>query len=152
MDILKLKPLIEGIASSVPANVPEKQEKQWSTEEKRAALESIGAYGQCGKHLYREHNLMEIAHKLSEITKVAQELAIHETVNSKDDGWFDKKTVETNFKQLSKLSEEFNKLAKDAHTLQQRMEALYEDGAHIVGRYYEIKDLKEGIAVSKIAK
>jgi DNA anti-recombination protein RmuC len=57
-------------------------------------------------------------------------------------------------KQLRRVSEEFNKLAKEAHTMQQRMEALYEDGGHVLSRYFEIRDLNEGAgpAVSKIKK
>jgi hypothetical protein len=151
MKTLKLRNLIEGVEPLPQVGEPK---KEWTTEEKRSALSSIGEYGQCGKNLYREHSLMEIAHKLSEITKVAQELAIHETSRSAadDKGWFDEVTVKKNFDQLRKISEEFNKLAKEAQTLQQRMEALYEDGAHVVGRYYEIKDLQEGVAVSKIGR
>lgn len=151
MKTLKLRNLLEGIESLPQTGEPK---KEWTTEEKRAALETIGQYAECGRGLYREHSLMEIAHKLSEITKVAQELAIHETnkAASDDKGWFDEVTVKRNFGQLEKVSEEFKKLAKEAHTLQQRMEALYEDGAHVVERYYEIKDLKEGVAVSKIGQ
>jgi hypothetical protein len=152
MNTLKLRPLIENLQPVVPSQEPK---KEWTTEEKKAALENIGCYNEYGRHLYREHNLMEIAHKLSEITKMAEELALHETakVSEGDQAWFDEQTVKKNFGNLRKISEEFNKLAKDAHTLQQRMEALYEDGAHIVERYYEIKDLNESAApaVSKIA-
>lgn len=151
MNTLKLRPLVENFTPSVPTQEPK---KEWTNEEKKAALESIGMYNETGRHLYREHNLMEIAHKLSEITRMAEELAIHETgkVAEGDQSWFDEQTVKNNFGNLRKISEQFNKLAKEAHTLQQRMEALYEDGAHIVGRYYEIKDLQEGsvAAVSKI--
>lgn len=151
MNTLKLRPLVENFNPSVPTQEPK---KEWTNEEKKSALENIGCYNETGRHLYREHNLMEIAHKLSEITKMAEELAIHETgkVSEGDQAWFDEQTVKKNFGNLRRISEEFNKLAKEAHTLQQRMEALYEDGAHIVGRYYEIKDLQEGSApaVSKI--
>lgn len=151
MNTLKLRPLIENFQSSVPTQEPK---KEWTTEEKKSALEKIGSYNETGRHLYREHNLMEIAHKLSEITKMAEELALHETGKVAEGEWFDEQTIKKNFGSLRKISEEFNKLAKDAHTLQQRMEALYEDGAHVVQRYYEIKDINEGAApaVPKIVK
>lgn len=131
----------------------QEQPKQWTTEEKKTALEKIGQYAECGQHLYRQHGLMEIAHKLAEITKTAEELALHETTNSGGDkAWFDEQTVKKNFTQLNRIGEEFQKHAKDAHTLQQRIEALYEDAAHIIERYYEIKDLQEGAAaISKIS-
>jgi len=135
------------------APVPE-QPKQWTSEDKKAALEKIGQYAECGQHLYRQHSLMEISHALAEITKTAEELALYETNNSGGDKqWFDEQTVKKNFAQLNKISEEFQKHAKDAHTLQQRIEALYEDAAHVIERYYEIKDLKEGSsAISKIVQ
>lgn len=144
MKQLKLRSLIEGMEQMVPD-----EKKEWSVEEKRTALEAIGSYNEYGNHLRREHNLMEIAHTLSKITEAAEKFTMAEV-----DDWFDKKTISENMKQLRKVSEEFNKLAKESHTLQQRMEALYEDGGHVLARYFEIKDLKEGqkMAISKIVK
>jgi hypothetical protein len=113
------------------------------------ALEAIGKYNEYGGQLRREYNLMEIAHTLAKITEAAEKFTMTET-----EDWFDKKTVSENMKQLRRVSEEFNKLAKEAHTIQQRMEALYEDGGHVLSRYFEIRDLNEGAgpAVSKIKK
>ena len=144
MKTLKLRNLIEGIEQMVPA-----ENKEWTVEEKKAALDSIGRYNEYGNHLRREHNLMEIAHTLSKITEAAEKFTLSET-----DEWFDKKTITENMKQLRRVSEEFNKLAKEAHTIQQRMEALYEDGGHVLERYFEIKDLNEGVgaAISKLHK
>jgi HPt (histidine-containing phosphotransfer) domain-containing protein len=146
MNILKLRPLIEGIDQPIVD-----QQKEWTTEEKKSALEAIGRYNEYGNLLRRppEGNLMEIAHTLSKIAEAAEKFTLSEA-----DEWFDKNTVSRNMKELRRVSEEFNKLAKEAHTVQQRMEALYEDGGHVLGRYFEIKDLNEGSgpAISKIAK
>jgi Ni,Fe-hydrogenase I large subunit len=139
--------LIEGIETKMDGNVH--QEAAWSVEEKKMALEAIGKYNEYGGQLRREYNLMEIAHTLAKITEAAEKFTMTET-----EDWFDKKTVSENMKQLRRVSEEFNKLAKEAHTIQQRMEALYEDGGHVLSRYFEIRDLNEGAgpAVSKIKK
>lgn len=144
MSHLKLRSLIENVEQMVPND-----QKDWSTDEKKTALEAIGRYNEYGGHLRREHNLMEIAHTLSKITEAAEKFTMSET-----EEWFDKKTITENMKQLRRVSEEFNKLAKEAHTIQQRMEALYEDGGHVLSRYFEIKDLNEGVgaAVSKLHK
>jgi HPt (histidine-containing phosphotransfer) domain-containing protein len=146
MNILKLRTLLEGIDQPIVD-----QQKEWTTEEKKAALEAIGRYNEYGNLLRRppEGNLMEIAHTLSKITEAAEKFTLSEA-----DEWFDKNTVSRNMKELRRVSEEFNKLAKEAHTVQQRMEALYEDGGHVLGRYFEIRDLNEGSgpAISKIAK
>lgn len=149
MNVLKLRSLIENVEQAVPA-----EQREWTNEEKKAALEAIGRYNEYGGQLRREYSLMEIAHTLAKITEAAERFATKEMTESSDQGWFDGHTVKENFKRLRKVSEEFNKLAKDAHTLQQRMEALYEDGGHVLERYFEIKDLSEGVApaVSKIVK
>ena len=92
---------------------------------------------------------MEIAHTLSEITEAAEKFTLSET-----DGTFDENTTRRNMMELRKVSDQFAKLAQEAHVVQQRMEALYEDGGHILNRYFDIKDLDEGIApaVSKLKK
>jgi hypothetical protein len=148
MNVLKLRNLIEGVEQMVPA-----EQKEWTMEEKKAALSAIGSYNEYGNHLRREHNLMEIAHTLSKITEAAERFAVKEMTESSEQGYFDAHTVKENFKRLHKIIEEFGKLAKEAHVIQQRMEALYEDAGHVFNRYFEIKDLKEGaMAVSKINK
>lgn len=137
MQPLKLRSLIEGFG----------HEKEWSVNDKKVALEAIGRYNEYGNHLRREHNLMEIAHTLAGITEAAEKFALSETADT-----FDKHTTGRNMQELRKVSDQFQKLAQEAHTIQQRMEALYEDGGHILNRYFEIKDLDEGVApaVSKI--
>lgn len=147
MNILKLRPLIENVQQAVPVEQPK---KEWTNEAKKAALENIGCYNEYAKHLHRDESLMEIAHKLSEIVKNAEELALHETEKSSIDGkqWFDEQTVKKNFSAMSKSIQEFNKLSKEAHILEQRMQATYEDIGHLLERYYEVKNLQEGQSAS----
>ena len=40
--------------------------------------------------------------------------------------------------ELSKLGTQFDKVAKEARGLDQRMNSLYEDMGNILGRYYEV--------------
>ena len=47
-------------------------------------------------------------------------------------------------KELTGLSKSFSKVATESDQLQQRLTALYEDMGNILGRYYEIDELKEG--------
>ena len=146
MNILKLRPLVENINSSTN----EQPKKEWTTEEKKAALENIGCYNEYAKHLHRETSLMEVAHKLAEIVKCAEELAMHETskVSEGDQAWFDERTVTENFKHSAKAMQEFVKLAQEAHIIEQRLQAKYEDVGHILERYYEVRDLQEGQSAS----
>lgn len=158
MNVLKLRKLIEGVQPTQPASGlgpvnATQQEPEWSVDERKMALEAIGSYNQHGKHLYREeNNLMEIAHNLSEIAKNAQRFLSKELSESgKQDAWFDTVMVERNMKDLQKCSDEFVKYAKEAHILEQRMQALYEQMGGNLNRYFEIKDLNEG-AVAAVPK
>ena len=122
MSKLKLKKLVEEFT----------EEKEFDTE---GFLESVKNYSGYGKAIYREHDLSELANKLSEIAKNAGFHAVKETGDS-----FDKITVGRNMKELKSYSDQFNKVASEAHTLQQRMEGLYEDMGKVLGRYYEINE------------
>ena len=85
-----------------------------------------------------EANLRKIAKSLSEIAKKAKTHTVQET-----EDWFDKVTVNRNMKDLTNLSNSFNKIAGEAHTLQERMNALYEDMGYILNRYYEMEGDEE---------
>lgn len=132
---MKLKNLIEGFV----------KKNEWTNEEKKAALEVIGKYNEYGKHLRREKNLMEIAETFASIAESAERFTMNETGD-----WFDKATVGRNMKELSRCSGEFRKLAQESHLTEQRMEALYEDMGHVLGRYFEVKDIQEVTSHSDI--
>jgi prefoldin subunit 5 len=48
-------------------------------------------------------------------------------------------------KSLGNTSGEFTKIAKEANALQQRMESLYEDMGHILGRYYDLDEALDAV-------
>ena len=152
MNVLKLRKLLEGVEIQDQHSV---QAESWTNEEKKAALEAIGRYNEYGRMLNREASLMEIAHSLSEVAKHAQKFISEELEGRKktnEDAWFDAVMPERNMKEMAKCSEEFKKYAMEAHVLEQRMQALYEQMGTNLNRYFEIKDLQEGIspAVSKL--
>ena len=126
MSKLKLKKLVESF----------QEEQEFDTE---GFLESVKNYSSYGKAIYREHDLAEMANTLSEIAKNAGIHAVKETEDS-----FDKITVSRNMKELKSYSDQFHKVAKEAHGLQQRMESLYEDMGRVLNRYYDINELEEG--------
>lgn len=152
MNVLKLRKLLEGVEIQDQHSV---QAEGWTNEEKRAALEAIGRYNEYGRQLAREASLMEIAHSLSEVSKNAQKFISEELEGRQktDEGaWFDAVMPERNMKELDKCVQEFKKYAMEAHVLEQRMQALYEQMGTNLNRYFEIKDLQEGVspAVSKL--
>lgn len=130
---MKLKKILEGFDRD--------ERPSLSPEEKRSILSMIGEYNKLGKSLKREGSLPEVAKKLSKMAEAAQQITLSET-----DGWFDSQTVKRNMDGLRKSSVEFNKLAKEAYTHEQRMSALYEDMGHILGRYFDLKDPIDEVA------
>ena len=105
--------------------------------DEQAFLESVSNYSSYGKEIYREHDIIETAKKLSEIARIAGIHAVRETEEA-----FDKITVKRNMKELKSYSEQFLKVAAEANGLQQRVESLFEDMGRVLSRYYEIKEDK----------
>ena len=78
---------------------------------------------------------MEIAKQLSDVAESA-----HSHILGEQDDWFDKISVNKNMKTLKGSVMEFQKTAKEAHALNQRLTGLYEDMGHILNRYYDISE------------
>jgi predicted nuclease with TOPRIM domain len=53
---------------------------------------------------------------------------------------YDKVTVNRNMKELTNLSKNFDKLSEEASSVQQRLEALYEDMGNVLSRYYDLNE------------
>lgn len=126
-DQASLTDLVEDIYGEKPKKVSANE-----------VLEAIRTFSSIGKHLRSEANLKGIAKSLSEIAEKAKLHTVQET-----EDWFDKVTVNRNMKDLTNLSKSFNKIAGEAHTLQERMSALYEDMGYILNRYYEMEGDEE---------
>ena len=118
-----LTDIVEDIYGEKPTKISAKE-----------VLEAIRTFNSIGKHMKSEANLKSIAKSLSEIASKAKTHTVQET-----EDWFDKVTVNRNMKDLTTLSKSFNKIAGEAHTLQERMNALYEDMGYILNRYYEME-------------
>jgi hypothetical protein len=52
--------------------------------------------------------------------------------------------------ELKKLQSGFEKEAVEAKAQQERLEALYEDMGHVLGRYFEIADLSEDVMKQRL--
>ena len=124
----KLKKLLEDVFNDKPQV------------NKYEVAEGVKSYGVVGKQLYNNGNIMEIAKQLSHIAEQA-----HTHIMSEQDDWFDKVSVNKNMKQLKGSVVEFQKTAKEAHSLNQRLTGLYEDIGHVLNRYYEIDEALDAV-------
>ena len=106
--------------------------------DKYKVVEGVKNFGIVGKQIYNNNNIVEVAKQLASIAESA-----HNHILSEQDDWFDKISVNKNMKTLKGSVVEFQKAAKEAHQLNQRMTALYEDIGHVLNRYYEIDEALE---------
>lgn len=108
-------------------------------------LEAIASYNEHGKALRRNMSLQDVALKLAEIAELAEQSVLGEA-----DDWFDAHTLKRNMKEIKGYSGEFQKLAKEADLMEQRMVALYDDMGRILERYFEIPENMEPEPVQHI--
>ena len=119
--------------------------QQLPTELKKHFLEIISTYGQHREGMSRKSDIMQIAETLGGIADAAQEYTLREGGD-----WFDRVTIKRNMNELKKLQSSFEKEAIEAKSQQERLEALYEDMGHVLGRYFEIADLSEDVMKQRL--
>ena len=119
--------------------------QQLPTELKRHFLEIISTYNQHREGKSRKSDIMQIAETLGGIADAAQEYTLREGGD-----WFDRVTIKRNMSELKKLQTGFEKEAVEAAQQQQRLEALYEDMGHVLGRYFEIADVSEQVMKQRL--
>ena len=108
--------------------------------DKHSVIEGVKNFGIVGKSLYNNNSVMEVAKQLSQIAESA-----HTHILGENDDWFDKISVNKNMKHLKGSVMEFQKTAKEAHQLNQRLTGLYEDIGHVLNRYYEIDEALDAV-------
>jgi hypothetical protein len=119
--------------------------QQLPTELKKHFLEIISTYGQHREGMSRKSDIRQVAETLGGIADAAQEYTLREGGD-----WFDRVTIKRNMNELKKLQAGFEKEALEAAQQQQRLEALYEDMGHVLGRYFEIADVSEQVMKQRL--
>ena len=128
-------PAINAGYSSLSKIVKEKYGEQSQKISSKQVSEALKNYNSLGKVLYQQKSLKETAKKLSQIAEMAATHTVQET-----EDWFDKVTVSRNMKELTNHSKQFSKIAQEASSVQQRLEALYEDMGNVLSRYYDLNE------------
>ena len=104
---------------------------------KRAVIEAVANFNAFGESIYSKSDLKEVVNSITELCENATKLALQE-----QDDWFDSVTVKRDMKEISNILKEFVKASTESLSSQQRLESLYEDLGHKLGRYYEITEDK----------
>lgn len=126
---MKLKSILKNINENVDEPV------QISEEQKSAFFEQMKSFNVYGETIYRSQNIIEALKEIKHIVETAHHLTLQETGD-----WFDKVTVNRHMKQLKESYKTFEKTANEMYTLQQRLEACYEDMGNTLNKYYDISE------------
>ena len=119
--------------------------QQLPNELKRHFLEIISTYGQHREGMSRKSDIRQVAETLGGIADAAQGYTLREGGD-----WFDRVTIKRNMTELKKFQAAFEKEAQEATAQQQRLEALYEDMGHVLGRYFEIAEVTEDVMKQRL--
>lgn len=109
------------------------QPKKSSIDEKASFLEEVKQFNEYGSVIYRTEDLRKVAEAITALTQKAEQITLQET-----EDWFDEVTVKKNMRGLKQNVKEFNKSVSEISKLQQRLESIYEEIGHTLGRYYEL--------------
>jgi hypothetical protein len=108
-------------------------ELKYSKQERQAFLESIRQFSGFKQHIYRAKALRQVSEQIGQMIEAAEQFTLKET-----DQWFDNVTVSRHMKQLKESYKVFSKTCNEIETLQQRLEACYEDIGKHLGTYYDV--------------
>lgn len=111
-----------------------------NSKSKRQVLEAIANFNAFGESIYSKSNLKEVVKSISELCENATKLALQE-----HDDWFDSVTVKRDMKEVAGILKEFIKASTESQSTQQRLESLYEDLGHKLGRYYDINEKLDAV-------
>ena len=109
-------------------------------EQKREIMDGISKFNDFGAKLYKTNEIAEMVEAIKTMTQGASQLALQET-----DGWFDGVTVKRDMKEVNNSVKLFEKAAKELNTLQQRLESVFEDVGHKLGKYYNISEALDAV-------
>ena len=121
--------------------------KSLATDVKKHFLEIISTYNGFEDRMKRPSDIASIAETLGGIVEAASTLTL-----SEDGDWFDKVTVKRNMRELEKLDKDFGKVASEARSLDNRLQALYEDMGNILSRYYTISDIDPQVMKQRLGE
>tara|TARA_R110000787_G_scaffold51374_9_gene121775 strand:+ start:228 stop:722 length:495 start_codon:yes stop_codon:yes gene_type:complete len=115
-------------------------ERSLTREDKREIMDSVSKFNEFGSKIYKTSEIKEMVEAIKSMTEGASRLALQET-----DGWFDGVTVKRDMKEVAHSTKLFEKAARELSTLQQRLESVFEDIGHKLGKYYNINEAMDAL-------
>ena len=122
-------------------------DKRMTEAEKRETLEAVSRFNEYGKHIYKTQEIAEMVESIKKLSENASKM-----VQENSDDWFDSVSIKRDTKAIGEAVKVFEATAKEAQTLQQRFESVFEDIGNKLGKYYEIKELVEDEKLDPVGK
>jgi len=117
------------------------KESKLAPDQKKTFIESVAKFNEYGKHIYRESQFTKnIIETMGTLMSGASNFIIDES-----DDWFDSVTIKRDSKSINNSAKDFTKCANEMVQTQHRLESLYEDLGHKLGRYYEISEAMDPV-------
>jgi len=118
----------------------ESEQQKLTPRQKREVLEAVKNFNEFASKIYRTDEIKEMVESIKLMASSAGQLALQET-----DGWFDSVTVKNDVKGIGGSVDQLTKTANEMNTLQQRLESVFEDIGHKLGKYYEISEALDSV-------
>ena len=109
-------------------------------EEKADIMDAVSKFNDFGAKVYKTNEIKDMVEAIKNMTKGASTLALQETGD-----WFDAVTVKRDMSEVNKSAKLFEKAATELSTLQQRLESVFEDIGHKLGKYYDISEAMDPV-------
>jgi len=121
--------------------------KRMTESEKKETLEAVSRFNEYGKQIYKTQEIAEMVESIKTLSENASRMVVENS-----DDWFDAVSIKRDTKAIGEAVKVFEATAKEAQTLQQRFESVFEDIGQKLGKYYEIKELVEDEKLDPVGK
>jgi hypothetical protein len=139
MSDLKLRTILENM-SVIPGDHAQAAKfndtPKLSAAEKKALREKVAKFNEYANSFAMAEGIVKTANDLAEIAKLGKTYAMNET-----DDMMHRDNIKRDFTHLDKTVAEFTKRARECYGQLQNLRSLYEDAGHLLGKFYEIKDI-----------
>ena len=122
-------------------------DKRMTEAEKKQTMEAVSRFNEYGKQIYKTQEIAEMVESIKKLSENASKM-----VQENSDDWFDSVSIKRDTKAIGEAVKVFEATAKEAQTLQQRFESVFEDIGNKLGKYYEIKELVEDEKLDPVGK
>ena len=128
-----LKRIIENLGK-IPDKGFSEETPKLTQEQKKKLMEMASMFENYGKAIKDEESIVNSAKSMTELCELAEAYALNECGD-----WFQQDIVKRDMKELKKRVMEYNKLAKETYARHQQLGVAYDDIAHVLGRYYNLR-------------